>query len=312
MPNTRQTVRGKIPSKRAVLAIGGAAAVAIGAIQTTDTLAAENDTVNANTSQIASQNFFPVLAPINPDYSNTGWCGGNPTLKWAAAAGTPADQKWVMEEWGDGGTNLMWTSNLLTSTSRQTGMEGGGGGTHEYRIFGVNATTNERSTGYVSIYTWRNNGSCGRPEGTAKEGPVNITSWQQTTSYTPFDAEEVINPPSLNRSKFNAPSDTATAKSTAPSSESADPTASEPSTSVTTPSTSETTESSAPNAPVKITAAAAAAGTASGFIVYHDGVEKCSGEKAETDIVSFGNNHVTLTTADGAVKNVDVNTCEVS
>ncbi|QRY62025.1 hypothetical protein JVX90_16720 [Gordonia sp. PDNC005] len=305
MPDTLQTIRGKTPSTRVLLAIGGAAAVAVGAFSTTDTLAAENDTVNANTSQIASQNFFPVLAPTNPSYSNTGWCGGNPTLKWAASPNTPADQRWIMEEWSENGGSLMWTSAELTSTSRQTGMESGGGGTHVYRIYGLNNTTKERSTGYVSIYVWRNNGSCGRPEGTATEGRTAVTTWQETTSHTPFDAEEVINPPSLNRSKFNAPTDTQTPKSTAPSSESASV---EPSA----PSEPSPTESSAPKAPVKITAASAAAGAASGFIIYHDGVEKCSGPKAETDIVNFGNNHVTLTTADGAVKNVDVNTCEVS
>lgn len=324
MPNVLQTIRGKVPSKRALLAIGGAAAVIVGgAIQTTDTLAANNDAVSANTSQIASQNFFPVYAPVNPGYSTPGTCfGGNATLSWQPAPGTPGDQKWQIEEWGDGGTNLMWTSGFLNAgdRSRQTGMESGGGSTHEYRIYGINATTSERSTGYSSVYFWRDNGRCGYSKGTSAEGPVNISTWQQTTSYTPFDAEEVTNRQTVNRSRFNAPADASTTpKSTAPSStsETAEPSTSEtaePSTSSTkpsTPPTSESTETSTEKEPVKITGGVVA-GTESKFVVSQNGVETCRGDKDPTDVVNVGGNEVTLTTADGAVKKVDPDTCKVS
>jgi len=312
-----------------MLAIGGAAAIALGVVQTTDTMAANTDSTTARASQIATQNFFPVLAPINPGYSTPGTCfGGNATLKWQAAAGTPTDQLWQIEEWGDSGTRLMWTSPLLGASTRerQTGLESGGGSTHEYRIYGVNASTNERSTGYVSVYFWKDNGRCGYSKGTAAEGPFNISTWQQTTSYTPADGEVVLNRQTSDRSKFNAPADAKVSESTAP----------EPPTEATEPSTAESTESSAPSsdpdAPSssevpkpprteestppsteadKITFGIGLAGDKKALLIYRDGTQICDFPLTEGDTPSINGNTVSVTNG-STVKTVNPKTCTLS
>ncbi|GEE00132.1 hypothetical protein nbrc107696_05780 [Gordonia spumicola] len=325
MPELFQSVRGKIPSTRALLAIGGAAAVAVGALSTTDTLAANNDAVSANTSQIASQNFFPVRAPVNPSYSTPGTCfGGNATLKWQAASGTPADQLWQIEEWGNSGTLLMWTSpNLVASTrERQTGMENNGGSTHEYRVYGVNATTNERSTGYVSIYFYRDGGRCNYSKGTATEGPVNITTWQETTDYTPFDSEEVINVQRSNRAAFEPPADASTSpSSTAPTTSSKPSSTEAPSSTSSTPSApsseapTSTEESKAPTTSSaeadKITYGVGIAGTTKKLIIYKNGTEICDFDMAEGDTPSSNGNTVSVTNG-STVKTVNPKTCTLS
>lgn len=47
------------PLNRVLLAVGGAAAIALGAVQTADTMAAGTDAANAEATQVASENFTP-------------------------------------------------------------------------------------------------------------------------------------------------------------------------------------------------------------------------------------------------------------
>lgn len=61
MADRLSVLRSKVPSKRALLALGGGAAmVAAGIAQTTGTMAGSTDTSLAYVSQIASENFFPT------------------------------------------------------------------------------------------------------------------------------------------------------------------------------------------------------------------------------------------------------------
>ncbi|MGB6246794.1 MAG: hypothetical protein WBF94_17765, partial [Gordonia sp. (in: high G+C Gram-positive bacteria)] len=89
MANLRQSIRGKLPSKRALLTVGGATAlVAAGIVQTTGTMAAPTDGVSASVSKIASQNFFPTKLTSSVTCSTS---GGTLTQKranisWSAVA----------------------------------------------------------------------------------------------------------------------------------------------------------------------------------------------------------------------------------
>lgn len=342
MANTLQTIRGKVPSKRVMLAVGGAAAIAFGAVQTADTMAADTDAASAKATQIASQNFFPAVAPTSPNYSSPsgGLCTPLKTdISWSAFTGTPAGQKYILEERKNSGTERVWTGSIdgtdvASTTMSYNGWTNSSGNslneTREIRVFAVNPTTNERSTGYISFYIYRN--SCGKYVVSDTEGRVNVTNWQDSTSWNPGTPEVVsesgTGPNLFSRTNVEEtkeaekpteesakPSETETAKPSEEPSETSKPSETEtPDTSTpetTNPKPSTTEPSETETAP-EITVSVGAAGAASGFTIYKDGVESCSNDKAPTDNVSVGNGEVTLTTADNAVKKVDPDTCKVS
>lgn len=337
MPKLLQTLRAKAPSARAMLAMGGAAAVAVGIAATSDTLAANTDNVTARTSQIATQNFFPVVTATKPQYNNglAGGCGGV-DIWWEAGANTPSGQKYQIEEWGNSGTTLMWTGHNSTNTwYNGWNNSGGGGGTHEVRIFGVNATTNERSTGYISFYIFSN--SCGKGRVSDTQGQTAVTNWQETTNFTPADTEVVTG----FAAKVGAGDVLAqrSAKSVAEPSTSAAPSSEAPKPSVTesaessapSPSTSESAESSASSAPSStpsestqpsvseaaptgvISYGVGIAGSNKGLIIYKDGVEICDFPMAAGDQPSSNSETNTVSVTNGGnVKTVKPETCTLS
>ncbi|EGD54977.1 hypothetical protein SCNU_10616 [Gordonia neofelifaecis NRRL B-59395] len=301
--------------------IGGAAAVVVGAVQTTDTLAATNDAVSANTSQIASENFFPTPLPSSISCSESGtpgfrsanvsWPSAGPGMKYRVVLWTnnmAGVERGAAYQTGTSWTlsvnyNIAWGNYVLTVET----MNIASGDTDQTRLY---------SSGYRRITV----GSNGQRNGTCEGGAgvkANAT-WEDQAAWTPAQQQtfgrSVLSKQTTPTTESNAttsasPSPTATETPKPSESETETPSSSE----IPTPSETETStpESSAATEPV-ITVAAAAAGEESGFIVYHDGVEKCSAPKANDDVVTVGNNEVTLTTKDGAVKTVDVNTCKVS
>lgn len=82
MANLFSTIRGKVPSKRAMLALGGAAALAlVGVVQTAGTMAGSTDNATAQVSQIASQNFTPVPVIASAKCGGHAY-NGSVTISW--------------------------------------------------------------------------------------------------------------------------------------------------------------------------------------------------------------------------------------
>ncbi|OYD66698.1 hypothetical protein [Rhodococcus sp. OK302] len=72
--------RTRMKSLRSLIAIGGAAAIALGVAQATGTLAVSTDAVNSTGAQVATGNFFPTPLPASIDCDTSG------TANWDAKA----------------------------------------------------------------------------------------------------------------------------------------------------------------------------------------------------------------------------------
>lgn len=322
MANILQSIRGKVPSKRVLFAVGGAAAIALGVMQTADTMAAGTDAANAKATQIASQNFTPV--PVVTGISCSGASGSKATLSWTS----PGPEYWFRVERTGGGSST-WSGE--TSTSSYGGIPlpySVGKTTYTVRVYTRYGQNGELSTGYAQwdIANWSGVTYC-TTNGGWNQGTHGVSDWQQATNWTPGVQSRMSAPGPAPAPQLKEPTPPSTTASSTPSAEPSTPASSTSETSA--PSTSapetsapetsapkttapSTTESSTPAPEPKITISVGAAGQATGFTVYKDGVESCNADKAPTDIVNVGGNQVTITTADGAVLKVDPNTCALS
>lgn len=313
MANLFTTLRRKTPSKRAMLAIGGAAAITVGGIaQTVDTMAAENDSTTATVSQISSKNFYPV--PVVGKIScstkyNLGAARDDIRVSWTSLG---AGYSYVVETWKDN------TSKVATTTVTSSDVGHVEGITALYtsyrvRVLTKSTVTNEVSTGYSSI-TIRKETSGSDIKCQTQWDPENVTSWQQTADWTPATqvqrsaasgAEKAMRPGTESPSTEAAPSTSESEKPAAPStSESEKPT--EPST--TPPTTS--TESSAPAPAGDVTVDIEVAGTDRRAVVKVDGVQKCSIPLNEGESAAVGNNQVSIVNAEARTsRTVDLDNC---
>jgi len=327
--NTLQTIRGKVPSKRVLLAVGGAAAIALGAVQTADTMAASTDSANAEATQIATENYFPTplpsgqLACSSPkpvlEGANLSWASAGPGMSYKVTA---------MD-----GSSIKEGPFYQTDTSRTFKWNYKGSGTYHIVVQVVNAASGSGAGAVTSSGELRhaiyhdnlNTTKCtGSPWRNENDSWENQRAWTPATAFregrmgiptpgSPELSEDAAQPSTTTPQ----PSESADPTPSTPEPSGTEPSASAPSTPETsTPETSttkpSTPESSETETPAKITVSVGAAGEASGFTVYKDGVESCFADKAPTDNVSVGNGEVVLTTADGAVKKVDPDTCKVS
>ncbi|QRY62026.1 hypothetical protein JVX90_16725 [Gordonia sp. PDNC005] len=337
MAELLQILRTASAHKRAVVAAIGAAAVVFGIAQTTGTMAAEQDDVEATTSQIASQNFFPTPLPTSISCSESGTLGfHNANVSWPSAG---AGMKYRVTLWNEAMTsvergpsfqdgtgwtlsvnyNLAWnnyvvtveTVNVASNTADANRLVSSG---HRRITVGSNAQRNASCQGGAGVKanaTWEDGASWAPAEpqvfGRSSVGPERELQRQtpSSVSKTP-DAET---------------EETTTTSAPEPSETSASPTTSEKPTSEKPGDDSEepTSTSAVPSRPSAsksaaepIITAGVIAGSTSKFVVSHDGVEKCRGDKDATDVVSVRGNEVALTTSDGAVKKIDPYTCRTS
>lgn len=322
MANTLQTIRGKVPSNRVLLAVGGAAAIALGAVQTADTMAAGTDAANAEATQVASENFTPV--PVVTGISCSGAAGSKATLSWTS----PRPGLWFKVERTGGGSST-WTGETSVPSYGSIPLPYSvGKTTYNVRVYTKYGQNGEVSTGYAQwdIANWSGVTYC-TTNGGWNQGTHGVSDWQETTNWTPGVQSRMpkqspapASPVNESPRESTPPSNTLTTPSEKPTAPSTEPSETEtpetPETETSTPETStpkpSTPETSETETPAKITVSVGAAGQASGFTVYKDGVESCFADKAPSDNVSVGNGEVVLTTADGAVKKVDPDTCKVS
>jgi hypothetical protein len=333
-----QILRTACAHKRAVVATVGAAAVVFGIAQTTGTMAAEQDDVEATTSQIASQNFFPTPLPASISCSESGSLGfHNANVSWPSAG---AGMKYRVTLWNEAMTsvergpsfqdgtgwtlsvnyNLAWnnyvvtveTVNVASDTTDATRLISSG---HRRITVGSNAQRNATCQGGAGVKanaTWEDDASWtpaepqvfGRstvgperelqrqtPSSSVSKTPDTETE-ESTTTSAPEPSETSASPTTSERPTSEKPKDDSeepTSTSTVPSSPSASKSAAEP-----------------------IITAGVVAGSTSKFVVSHDGVEKCRGDKDPTDVVSVRGNEVALATSAGAVKKIDPYTCKTS
>ncbi len=327
MANLLQTVRAKAPSTRAMLAIGGAAAVAVGVVQTTDTLAANTDAVVADASQIATQNYFPTPLPSSISCSESGLAGfKKANVSWPSAGpgmtyrvtlwneSLTSASKGPSYQTGTGWTlsvnyDLSWNNYVLTVQTVNTES----GTTDANRIY---------SSGFRRITL----GSNGQRNGTCQGGAgvsANQT-WEDQTAFTPSaPAQRGVD--SLSRTaKLASPSSSTTTSEPAPSSQTSE-TPPQPSSSTTpseAPAPSDqpgapSTGSPEPTTPPasaeadKITFGVGVAGKAKALLVYRNGIEICDFELHEGDTPSINGNIVSVTNG-GSVKTVNPKTCTLS
>ncbi|MGB3602566.1 MAG: hypothetical protein WBA38_03330 [Gordonia sp. (in: high G+C Gram-positive bacteria)] len=325
MANILQTIRGKVPSKRALFAIGGTAAIALGVMQTADTMAAGTDAANADASQIASQNFAPV--PIISGLACSGQTGTNKVeLRWNNLG---PDFKYVVEVSSSSGGSAYKSSTVTSPNSGNLQINGGTfkGKVYSYaRVRTQNISTGEISEGFSEwfVLNWEATTYC-TGQSTGFNGNKDIADWQQQADWNPGTpahrtsngASRTAPPGSSDAASPSTPSPSSSTPSAAPSETPSSTPPSAPSTPSSAPSTPSseapaTTEPSTPAPEPKITVSVGVAGEAAGFTIYKDGVESCSADKAPSDKVNVGGNEVTITTADGAVKKVNPDTCAVS
>lgn len=220
-------------SKRAVLAFGGVAAIGLGIVNSVGTQAATQDAGTANVSQIATQNYYAVPVATNMNCSTSGTAGINrrANLSWTSAG---PGVKYSVEQWKDN-SSYKW-STTVTSPS-YSGFYSGYIGSDRVRIYSINISTNEKSTGYISASVYSPLGYdsyC-----TSTFGQENVTSWQQQSTWTP-DAPALRSGPAVERriAPITTESTTSSTGTTPSNSSTPQPTTSS---STTTPSTGTTT-----------------------------------------------------------------------
>lgn len=294
------------PSMRAMLALGGAAAVVAGAFASTDTLAASTDSGTANVSQIASDNFFPT--PV-PTWMNCSTGGSRANLSWENMG---PQYKYRIEQWKNNSSFLWSQDQTGTSYAYNTG---GTGQSDRVRIRTINTVTNDVSDGYISwsVYSatiFATSCSAGFPQ-------ENVTSWQQQSTWTPGapqnrSAASGADKPVAAKAAPSSTPETAEEPSTEPTpsaepSETPAPSTTEtPETPSTTPSPTEPAEDTS-----KVTIGIGVAGDEKVLIVSRDGEEVCHTTLEEGDQPSINGNTVTIQNG-GTVKTVDTATCAVS
>lgn len=253
MPDISKILRMRA-SKRAIVAIAGVAAVGLGIANSVGTQAATQDAVTANGSQIATQNFYPV--PVAPSIAcSTSGAGGSNriTLTWGSAG---PNVKYSVEEYLNN-TGSPYYTTTTTGTSfgpwhdqSVSGPFSGWGQTVRMRVYSINTTTNEKSTGYISYSAYEYSYYSTYCSGAAYP-QENVTDWQQQGAWTPgapaqvsgFSAQRMIAP---STTESTPPATTTTTPSTTSSSNTPQPTTSS---STTTPSTGTTTTAPKTTAP---------------------------------------------------------------
>ena len=313
MANLFTTLRRKTPSKRAMLAVGGAAAITVGGIsQTVDTMAAGTDSATANVSQIASQNFFPTpLVDLScSTHYDAGAVNTAARFTWPSIAGmkyrvlvlrnnNPAD---VRADFFTPDTSYRYRANKAADD--------------RVRVYTVNVASGDTdqtrvmSSGYLS---WSVNASSGAYTKCVQKftDAPNVNSWEDIATWTPAAGTHSR---TQNRALDAAqrPAETATPSSSEAPSTSEAPSSSEvasssvapdnaPPSSASTPSTE-----TAPERDVKI--AIEAAGAARRLLVTVDGVRKCAIPLEDGDVPNVGNNQVTITNGN-SLKTVDLDNC---
>ncbi|MGB3696945.1 MAG: hypothetical protein WBA05_05880 [Gordonia sp. (in: high G+C Gram-positive bacteria)] len=338
MANLRQSIRGKLPSKRALLTVGGATAlVAAGIVQTTGTMAAPTDGVSASVSKIASQNFFPTKLTSSVTCSTS---GGTLTQKranisWSAVAGATGYRLEIVRR-SDGAVRQSYD---VTGTSYN-------GISDSSRDGGLYARVRTMNSGAISSgYTVSNTGMSfkdwvsGRTECEGSTG-TNLAnqSWEDSSDWEPASIQmfgRAAPQPRMLMSDSGAPTSVAPPTEASPSSSAAPSSSEKPSSSASpesgtsSPSASESpsssaaaspsespsasTEAPAPTAEAKpdIKIAVKVTGTDRELIITVDGKEKCTLPLAAGDAPTVGSDSVTITNGD-SLKTVDLDTCTAS
>ncbi|MGB3708270.1 hypothetical protein [Gordonia sp. (in: high G+C Gram-positive bacteria)] len=317
MPNLK-SIRSKIPSKRALLAIGGVVAIAGGALASTDTLAASTDAANANVSQIASENFFPT--PLPGDISCKRVYDGlavktGANFSWPTVPG----MKYKVLVLRDNNPNSVRTSFFTTDTSYR--YVASGAGSDRVRVYSVNIASGSTdanravSSGFVSWSTYASSGSYTDCSSKFLDAPNE--TWEDQSAWAPASRSRmgekgVSGEPANAPSKSPAPS-SAPQSSAAPSSEAPQP--SEPhgseAPSSTAPSSETTPPTTTTEAPAKTTFGVRIEGTERSVVIYSDGNEVCSAPLEDGFSPSSDGTNVVV--SDGnSVKKVDPSTCALS
>lgn len=185
----RSASRAPRHSVRAVLAVGGAAALAaVGIVQTAGTMAAQTDSATANVSQIATQNFFPT--PLTTSVTcTTEYPGGitsrRANVSWAAVPGATG---YILELVKKGTTTpTVQTYTLTAPTTSQGGIRDSGRDVLYGRVRTVN--NGAVSSGYMVTaeqISYKDLVS-GRTECEGTSGASNLANftWENTSSFTP-------------------------------------------------------------------------------------------------------------------------------
>ncbi|WP_412475348.1 hypothetical protein ACK8HH_16275 [Gordonia sp. LUNF6] len=334
MPNL-QSVRSKIPAKRVLLALGGVTAVALGVVQTTDTMAASTDASTAKVSQIATENFFPTPLPSSISCSESGSLGFHKAnVSWPSAG---PGMSYRVTLWKDGMSGIERAPAYQTGTTWVLAVNYDlAWGNYVLTVQTVNVASGTTdasrlvSSGYRKITVGSNaqrNGSC---QGGA--GVQANATWEDQSSFTPaapavdgaseFSRSRKLNSPaaaSPSASSTDSPSASTTPENASPTSsttaetEPSTPASSEPSADDETGSPSSTSDPVAEAKPAEVTIGVEAAAGKSTLILFHDGVEKCRAPLAEDDTPSVNSATNTVSITNGTtVKKVDTETCAVS
>lgn len=326
-------------SPRAMLAFGGIAAVAIGTVATTDTLAASTDTATAQVPQIASENFFPAPLPAgNPSCSESGSAGFHKaTVSWPSVG---AGYKYRLTLWNEAATSVSsWGSWYQTGTSWTLDVNYNlAWANYTLTVQTVNVssgqtdTTRETSSGWVMHKVGSNNqrnatcqGGAGRKANATWEDastwspasplargkstmgkvlPLKAPQSTETSTVPSTSATSSANPSAEPEKGTETPSETAVPSTT--TTEAPSTTETPTTTTNKAPATSESTADKA-----KITIGIGLAANEKVLLVYRDGEEVCHTPLAEGDQPSMNGGTVVIQNGD-TVKKVNTTTCAVS
>lgn len=310
-----------MPSKRALLALGGIAAVAGGVLASTDTLAASTDAATATANQIASENFFPTPLPSSISCSETGTAGfKKANVSWPSAG---AGMRYRVVLWTNNMAGVERGAVIQTGTSWTLDVNYNiANGNYVLSVQTMNTASGDtdQTRPYSSGYRRITVGSNGQRNGTCQGGAgvqANAT-WEDGSEWNPaaplMRGRSVLAPEAASQqvpTSTTAPSSSETAKPSAsqepqPSTSttpSAEPSA-EPSTETTPPSTSTA-------APAKITFGVELNGDERSVVILHDGEKACAAPLKEG--FSPSSNGTDVVVSDGkSVFKVDPNTCALS
>ncbi|MFC0316350.1 hypothetical protein ACFQNE_16495 [Gordonia phosphorivorans] len=320
MANLFSTIRGKLPSKRAMMAIGGASALAVvGVVQTTATLAGTTDETTAQVSQIASQNFFPtplVDLTCKTDY-DAGKANTAALFSWPAIAG----MKYRVLVLRNNNPSNVRADFFTTDTSYR--YRASSAGDDRVRVYTVNVAsgatdaTRIMSSGYLSWSVYASSGVYTKCSSKFTDAP-NVDAWEDSAAWEPqknysrntqnraFDPSKSAGETAL-PSKSEEPSmSPEPSASEAPSSAEAPPSSEAPSTSEAPSATSPAESQAEPT----ITIAIRVSGDRRELGVFHDGGTDpvCSVPLEEGDRPAVGNNKVSIQNGN-SVYEVDTTTC---
>lgn len=310
----------RVPSVRALLAVGGAAAVVAGAVAGTDTLAASTDSVTADVSQIASENFFPTPLPAgNPSCKESGSLGFHKaTVSWPSAG---PGYGYRLTLWNESRTSVEWSAWYQTGTYWEFSIN--------YNLSWANYTVTIQTVNlasgasdaerlYSSGFFVHKVGSNAQRNATCQGGAGKVTnaSWEDSTEWTPSapmlrgGRAQVGKTLPLEKAEPSTPSTTSPSpkpsETPEPSTPSTSATPSAPSTSAE-PSTPSTTPAEEP----KVTFGIGVAGREKVLLLYRDSDETCHTPLVEGDEPSINGNTVVIQRGN-TVKQVDPLTCALS